>query len=95
MLDKPVLRAHAARSTTNQRLENDMSKTLRNGATEIARITISGKTAVMAKRDEGDGTYQPYATWMIGVDEDGTEYTYWGHYFEYHNEAVADMLDRV
>lgn len=63
-------------------------KKLKNGATEIARIEIDGKRVVMAKREAG---YQPYVTWQM--DDEGN--TFWGHYFETHNEAVADMLARV
>lgn len=64
-------------------------KTLKNGATEIARIEINGKIVVMAKRD--DSSYEPFATWRM--DEEGN--TYWGHYFKTHNEAVTDMLARA
>ena len=65
-----------------------MTKKLKNGATEIARIEINGDIAVMAKRDD---SYQPYVTWRM--DNDGN--CYWGHYFATHNEAAADLLERV
>ena len=64
-----------------------MTATLKNGATEIARISINGMTAVMAKTD----SVQPFVTWR--VDDDGD--CYWGHYFDTHDEAAADMINRV
>ena len=63
-------------------------KTLKNGATEIARIEIDDKIVVMAKRDTD---YEPYVTWRMDVNGD----TYWGHYFATHNEAAADMIARA
>ena len=63
-------------------------KTLKNGATEIARIEIDQVIVVMAKLVTD---HDKWATWRMDPDGD----CYWGHYFDTHNEAVKDMLDRV
>jgi hypothetical protein len=62
-------------------------ETLKNGATEIARLVTGDKIVVLAKRDTD---YEPYVTWRM--DADGN--CYWGHYFATHNEATADFISR-
>ena len=66
-----------------------MSKKLKNGAIEVARIQIDDKIAVLA--DTSNVAGQPWATWRM--DEEGN--TFWGHYFDTRDEAVKDMLSRV
>ena len=67
-----------------------MSK-LNNGATEIARISLNGRTHVMADRGtDGHECFHRFVTWAM--DDEGN--CYCGHYFETHNEAVADLLAR-
>jgi len=63
-----------------------MTATLKNGATEIARISINDRLTVMAKTDG----YLPFVTWRM--DDNGD--CYWGHYFMTHDEAAADMIAR-
>lgn len=65
------------------------SKTMKNGAIEVARIQIDDKIAVLADTNGVSG--HPWATWRM--DEDGN--TFWGHYFDTRDEAVKDMLARV
>lgn len=62
--------------------------TLKNGATEIARITMNGRTHVMANRHTD---YEPFVTWALDADQN----TYWGHYFATHDEAAADLIKRA
>jgi len=67
-------------------------KTLKNGATEVARIQIDDRICVLGDRGEdGHEAYHRYVTWMMDARGD----TYWGHYFETRDEAVKDMLNRV
>jgi len=63
-----------------------MSQKLKNGATEIARISMNGRTHVMAKTTG----FLEFVTWE--VDDEG--HCYLGHYFHTHNEAAQDLIER-
>lgn len=70
-------------------MREQTSKTLKNGAIEIARIEI-GDTIIVAADTNGMAG-NPWATWAM--DAEGN--TYWGHYFDSRDEAIEDMRSRA
>ena len=77
-------------TATDERLKIGM--TLLNGATLIAaKDRHADEFVVLAM---SPGSYEPYVTWVAGIDDDGDVITFWGHYFQDIAEAVRDFEGR-
>ena len=68
-----------------------VGETLSNGAVVVASTNVGeNEWAILAVRET---EHEPYVTWM-GTREDGLAVTFWGHYHQSIESAIADYRER-